>query len=57
MDDLNKRKKDTEKINLKQKWEIEFWTNNLGVDEKRLKKAIDNSGPVVTDVIKWLDHN
>lgn len=57
MDDLKRKKKNSEKISLKQKWEIDFWTNKIGVNEERLKKAIGNSGPIVADVINWLDHN
>jgi hypothetical protein len=57
MNNLKTKHNTNEKINLKQKWEIDLWTKKLGVNKERLEKAIEHSGPIVADVIKWLDHN
>lgn len=57
MTEIKTNKQDVFVITLNNKWEIEFWTNKLGVNEERLKKAIKNSGSGATEVIKWLNNN
>jgi hypothetical protein len=57
-DDLNRTApEDTKKINLAQQWEIDYWTNALGVSEKKLQQAVAAVGVLVVDVKAWLRSN
>lgn len=54
-DNLQRRKpEDPKKINLSQSWEVDFWTNNLGVSEAKLRRAVSAVGVMVSDVKTWL---
>lgn len=54
-DDLRKKRPiDAEKINLSQKWEIDYWTENLHITESKLREAISKVGPYVSDVKEYL---
>ncbi|MGD8562232.1 MAG: DUF3606 domain-containing protein [Desulfarculaceae bacterium] len=54
-DDLNrKRPQDSNKINVNQPWEIEYWTKKLGVTKEELGEAVKAVGPSVTDVKRYL---
>jgi len=46
---------DPTKINIHQQWELNFWTNELGVTETELKNAVKVVGPMVKDVKKHLN--
>jgi uncharacterized protein DUF3606 len=40
-DDLKRRTpEDPDRINLNQKWEIDYWTRELGVSEEKLRQAV-----------------
>jgi hypothetical protein len=55
-DNLDRQKpEDPTKINIHQQWELNFWTNELGVTETELKNAVREVGPMVKDVKKHLN--
>lgn len=40
-DDLTKRRpQDSSKISLTERWEVDYWTRELGVSEIRLRQAV-----------------
>lgn len=54
-DNLQRRKPEApKKINLSQSWEVDFWINNLGVSEAKLRRAVSAVGVMVSDVKTWL---
>lgn len=59
MSDNLKRKKpeDPTKINVNQTWEVQYWTEELGITETRLKAAVKSAGVLVADVKAWLKKN
>ena len=57
-DNLKRRQpEDPKKINIKQQWEIDYWTKELGVSESKLKRAVEAVGVMVVNVKKWLREN
>lgn len=56
MADNLKRKapEDPTKINMNQAWEVEYWTDKLGVTKLKLQQAVDEVGVMVADVKKHL---
>lgn len=56
MSDNLKRKgpEDPKKINLNQKWEIDYWTEALSISEGKLQEAVGAVGVMVADVRVWL---
>ena len=45
MDDLKKKgADDRRKINMNEAWEVDFWTNELGVSKDELQKVINKVG-------------
>lgn len=45
---------DATKINVNQKYEVNYWTTKLDCTETQLKKAVDKVGVKATDVKKYL---
>ncbi|WP_016854804.1 DUF3606 domain-containing protein [Halomonas smyrnensis] len=45
---------DTEKVNLGQPHEIQYWTERFGVSEQKLRQAVDAVGVYVTDIEAYL---
>lgn len=45
---------DATKINVKQIYEVKYWTTKLNCTETQLKKAVDKVGVKATDVKKYL---
>ena len=57
-DNLRRRQpEDPKKININQSWEVDYWTNALGVSEARLRRAVQAVGVMVSDVRAWLRRN
>lgn len=55
-DYLNRRQpEDPLRINVRESWEVSYWTARLGVSEAKLKQAVAEVGVMVSDVRKWLD--
>lgn len=46
---------DRSMINLKEEWEVAFWTRKLGITREQLEAIVEKAGPVVYDVLKNLD--
>lgn len=56
-DNLNNRgPQDASKINLSEKWEVEYWTKKFGVSEHELRGAVQAVGPSVEKVEAKLKH-
>lgn len=54
-DNLKIRKpEDPTKINVNQTWELEFWSNQLGVSKAKVVNAVNKVGPQVSDVKRFL---
>ena len=54
-DDLtNRGAADAQRINMNERHEVEYWTKKYGVTAERLKKAVEEAGPMAKDVEKKL---
>jgi hypothetical protein len=54
-DDLTRHTlRDAQRINTRQKWEMQYWTRKFGVSEERLKAAAKAAGPMVKNIEKYL---
>jgi hypothetical protein len=54
-DDLRRRRpQDSSRININEPYEVEYWTQTLGVTESKLRRAVDAVGTSVEAVRKWL---
>lgn len=57
-DNLHRRQpEDPNKVNLNQSWEVDYWTDALGVSEEKLRKAVAAVGVMVSDIKSWLSKN
>ncbi len=57
MNSDRKSKEEEEKknlINIDEKWEIDWWTQSLGVSEVELINAVKKAGPSLKKVKKYL---
>ncbi|MCK0769210.1 DUF3606 domain-containing protein [Chromohalobacter canadensis] len=45
---------DTEKVNLGQAHEVQYWTQRFGVSEAKLREAVDAVGVLVKDIEAYL---
>ena len=45
----------SQKINLKDKWELDYWSNRLHTTPSTLKKTISKVGPLLSAVKKELE--
>jgi hypothetical protein len=51
MDDLNKRgPQDRSRINIREEWEVRYWTKELGVSADELKRLVTIHGNSVEKV-------
>jgi hypothetical protein len=48
---------DAKRINVHEKWEIDYWTKKFGVTEARLKEAAKAAGPMANDIGKYLSRH
>jgi hypothetical protein len=54
-DNLNKKSSsDSNRINLNEMWEVEFWIKKLQITKEKLKEAVKAVGTSVTAVRKYL---
>jgi hypothetical protein len=54
-DDLKQTgKSDDSRINLDQDHELSYWSERLGISRDELRKAVQDAGPMVTDVQRHL---
>jgi hypothetical protein len=57
-DDLkHKAPADTKKINLQEKWEVDYWCKKLHTNKTKLSRAVSESGADVTHVKEWLGNH
>ncbi|UPG88222.1 DUF3606 domain-containing protein [Luteibacter aegosomaticola] len=50
-DDTKKRgPADAKRINVKEDYELEYWTRALGVSPEQLRRAVQRVGPMADDV-------
>jgi Protein of unknown function (DUF3606) len=56
-DDLKQTgKPDDARINVDQDYELRYWSEKLGVSLDELRKAVQDAGPMVKDVLRHLNH-
>jgi hypothetical protein len=54
-DNLEQRHgQDRERINLNEKWEVAYWTKELGLSQEELERVVREAGDRVTAVRKHL---
>lgn len=54
-DDLTRRRpEDPTKINVHEKWEVEYWCKKWGITPEQLKKAVDTVGVQTKKVAEHL---
>ncbi|HSN21347.1 MAG TPA: DUF3606 domain-containing protein [Usitatibacter sp.] len=57
-DDLRKHHvADAKRVNVHEKWEVQYWTKKLGVSEERLKEAAQAAGPMAANIEKYLQEH
>ena len=44
-----------QKVNLKEKWEVEYWSNRLHTTPSILKKTVSKVGPLLSAIKKELE--
>jgi Protein of unknown function (DUF3606) len=55
MDNLTKRDTpDRSKINMRESWEVKYWTRELGISQAELQKIVDKVGNSAAAVRKEL---
>jgi hypothetical protein len=50
----NRGPQDRSRINLNEKWEVQYWTKELGVTEEELEQAVKTAGSSVNAVREHL---
>ena len=51
MDDKTKKgPQDASRVNVNESWELQYWTQRLGVTAEQLRTAVKAVGPMVKDV-------
>jgi hypothetical protein len=54
-DDLNNRHgQDRKRINLNEKWEVDYWTRELGLTKEELERAVKTAGDRVDSIRQHL---
>lgn len=57
-DNLGKKGEiDKTRINISQRWEIDYWVKELSTTETKLRRAVKVVGPMIVDVKRWLRDN
>ena len=55
-DNLKRRHpEDPQKVNVHQEWEVGYWSEKLGCTRGQLTDAVEQIGPMVSDVKKHLE--
>jgi hypothetical protein len=55
MDNKNKvGNPDRGRINVKENYEVEYWTKELGINAEELRKAVEKAGTSAEEVRKYL---
>lgn len=45
---------DRSRINVNERWELQYWTKHFGVSEEQLRAVVETAGPSVEAVSKHL---
>lgn len=53
-DDLKKRTRDRKRISIKEDYEVEYWTEQLGVSRQELERAVKAVGNNADAVVEHL---
>ena len=54
-DDTTQRgPRDSSRINVHERWELDYWSQKFGVTHEELKAAVAAVGPMVNDVRQYL---
>ena len=48
----NRGQQDRSRINLHEKWEVQYWTKELGVSEEELAKAVKEAGSSSVEAVR-----
>jgi hypothetical protein len=48
----NRGQQDRSRINLHEKWEVQYWTKELGVTEEELAKAVEEAGSSSAEAVR-----
>jgi hypothetical protein len=48
----NRGQQDRSRINLHEKWEVQYWTKELGVTEEELAKAVKEAGSSSAEAVR-----
>ena len=48
----NRGGQDRSRINLHEKWEVQYWTKELGVTEEELARAVKEAGSSSADAVR-----
>jgi hypothetical protein len=46
--------RDRSRINVNERWEVDYWSTELGVQPEQLRLAVAEAGPEVADVRRYL---
>ena len=50
-------KHDDLRINMKKKYEVNYWTNNFAISESKLREAVKKVGPIVKDLRRFFQND
>lgn len=50
----NAGQQDRARINVEERWEVQYWTKELNVSEQELRRAVEAVGPAVSKVRDFL---
>ncbi len=54
-DDLiNRGPRDRERISLEEPWELRYWMSHFDISEAKLRAAVDDVGPLTSNVARRL---
>lgn len=48
---------DPSKINMQEKWEVDYWCKKLHTNKTKLSRAVSESGPFIAQVKGWLSNH
>lgn len=53
-DNLRAETQRSDRINVNERWEIQYWTERMGVTDAQLREAVRMVGPTAAEVRKYL---
>jgi hypothetical protein len=52
---LRSEQQGSDKINLHERWEIQYWTERMGITDDQLREAVRLAGPTEREVRSYLN--